>query len=320
MNSRLLSTLHRALQVVPVELAQDRAHRTLYCRVEDDYMSICTAEDICARQCVMISPTMLGVNARVGKAHEIFANAVLHLGLLDKARPSYRPDIAEWFESLYPRDYRILESDAFEHFRLESSGESSDELFAKAETLFDAVCKKFQYNVFGTTNFGSSLFKSATFINHSCAPNCIQSQANAHTSQTHLVASILSLRPLRANEQVTISYLAFPIDNPAVRARQTGELSFECRCEACCGSIAPSQAYAECEAYPPTRHCWWCGEGAVQKCSLCGIARFCSRKCQVADWSLHRNVCSTLQKNASRVLSIEQLGACSEQDLVDFAL
>lgn len=38
--------------------------------------------------------------------------------------------------------------------------------------------------------------------------------------------------------------------------------------------------------------CCSCGEEATKKCGHCGIATYCSQKCQEMDWdSIHQNIC-----------------------------
>eukprot|EP00877_Chromochloris_zofingiensis_P002270 jgi/Chrzof1/12043/Cz06g19070.t1 len=55
------------------------------------------------------------------------------------------------------------------------------------------------------------------------------------------------------------------------------------------------------------RCCWHCGmrqEGPepLSKCSVCRVARYCSRECQVAHWKAHKKECPDLtkQKAASK--------------------
>jgi hypothetical protein len=45
--------------------------------------------------------------------------------------------------------------------------------------------------------------------------------------------------------------------------------------------------------------CNWCGTSAecaaLLTCVKCGVARYCSKDCQKADWKEHRKVCSELK-------------------------
>ena len=39
--------------------------------------------------------------------------------------------------------------------------------------------------------------------------------------------------------------------------------------------------------------CIQCGKDANMKCSVCKLARYCSRECQRENWSIHKNICSS---------------------------
>ena len=62
------------------------------------------------------------------------------------------------------------------------------------------------------------------------------------------------------------------------------------------------QAEKEAQAEEAEKTCEKCGTMAsecekLMKCSQCLSAWYCSKKCQIADWKLHKKVCKTLQQN-----------------------
>lgn len=74
---------------------------------------------------------------------------------------------------------------------------------------------------------GSALFSGLHLLNHSCAP-CASVEFEADTHR----ATVRALRPVRAGEELTISYCdeSLPADE---RAAELREYCFECRCERC---------------------------------------------------------------------------------------
>jgi len=67
------------------------------------------------------------------------------------------------------------------------------------------------------------------------------------------------------------------------------------------------QAEKEAQAEEAEKTCEKCGTIAsecekLMKCSQCLSAWYCSKKCQIADWKLHKKVCKTLQQN--RIIAI----------------
>jgi len=46
--------------------------------------------------------------------------------------------------------------------------------------------------------------------------------------------------------------------------------------------------------------CEECGDAATQRCSLCKLAWYCSRDCQLRQWKKHKPICKMFQESAKR--------------------
>jgi len=53
------------------------------------------------------------------------------------------------------------------------------------------------------------------------------------------------------------------------------------------------------QAADPRELCVSCNERGTKLCGKCNHASYCSRECQVADWSIHKHVCSAFAGHAS---------------------
>ena len=66
---------------------------------------------------------------------------------------------------------------------------------------------------------------------------------------------------------------------------------------------AMTQEVQEAKRLFKTQICWHCHKAklnacALMKCSLCNIAKYCSKACQKKDWLCHKQTCATLQQKA----------------------
>ena len=43
------------------------------------------------------------------------------------------------------------------------------------------------------------------------------------------------------------------------------------------------------------RFCRVCNDPGPIRCAICGVARYCSRECQIADWDVHKTQCEDLK-------------------------
>jgi len=106
-------------------------------------------------------------------------------------------------------------------------------------TLADLFLKE-RCNVFGLWDscdcFASSIFPSASFFNHSCVSNCAKLVDDAERLQITWPGRILSVRtvvPVRAGDELTISYVN-PKHHRKLRQNELfGEYFFLCRCPRC---------------------------------------------------------------------------------------
>lgn len=126
------------------------------------------------------------------------------------------------------------------------------------------------------------LFKLLSRVNHSCDPNC-----QLIVPPTRGVPlQLKNLRPLKAGEECTISYVA---SNSFQEIKSTKEnaaaitkmlwvnFGIMCRCTLC------------------TSRCQGCFESSNKrrlKCSKCHVATYCSKECQRTHWKLiHKQQC-----------------------------
>ena len=82
-------------------------------------------------------------------------------------------------------------------------------------------CFNIDLNTFG-------VFPNISRINHSCAPNCIDSAGSDATEKR-----VLALRRIRQGEELSLSYLHAPEGSKAMRAAELRYWNFVCNCELC---------------------------------------------------------------------------------------
>lgn len=75
--------------------------------------------------------------------------------------------------------------------------------------------------------YGAGLYPLAALVNHSCAPNCVQSFTSGG------VIEVRVMRALAEGEEVTISYVDLAQPPKERRAELLGRYCFECACSAC---------------------------------------------------------------------------------------
>lgn len=155
------------------------------------------------------------------------------------------------------------------------------------DNIIEALKAKAYHNVLGPNgNFAAYLLDTGSAINHSCAPNSIEL-----FDQLLCEVNYISLCKVRSGEQLSISYIPFPIDSPKHRAAR---LPFECQCFVCETLVPPSLIYGNLDWLPKTTHCWWCGKANAALECQCGVARFCCQKCKDNDAETHQHICSRI--------------------------
>ena len=82
-------------------------------------------------------------------------------------------------------------------------------------------CFNIDVNTFG-------VFLNISRINHSCAPNCIDSAGSDDNEK-----SVLALRRISQGEELSLSYLHAPEGSKAMRAGELNYWNFVCTCELC---------------------------------------------------------------------------------------
>ncbi|KAL0237237.1 hypothetical protein PCE1_000634 [Barthelona sp. PCE] len=88
---------------------------------------------------------------------------------------------------------------------------------------------------FGLADVGMGLFPRIAMINHSCNPNAILSTVSGSHSSDHNHSSVLeirAIRPIEANEEITISYVEFPMSDEGQSELEHLFIN-PCSCESC---------------------------------------------------------------------------------------
>ena len=86
----------------------------------------------------------------------------------------------------------------------------------------------------------------------------------------------------------------------------------------CGGACRPIAEDTTQSVGPQQRDCIKCGVSAkfakLRKCSGCYVARYCSRECQFAHWSAHRNDCQNLTVPLDRSIEASSCAECEDSE------
>lgn len=190
--------------------------------------------------------------------------------------------------SLYPRNLKEAK-----HVKRMTN---KDKTIKEEESLFWFLFGKLKRNGFRVCDDTYVLYYLTSSFNHSCSPSALNVQGDEKTKSNHLV----SARPIKRGEEVTISYHPYNYNSMEMRRRNIlKDQSFLCACLAC---AAHSRGEALGEHEPgnyiyPTKgpacvHC-----GAVKNtvhCRTCRRMLYCSAACRDKDMIFHPSLCQAL--------------------------
>lgn len=155
-----------------------------------------------------------------------------------------------------------------------------DDLFPRGGAIHD----KLRLNIFNTANADSfALYKTPSFINHSCNPNVTPHMGFGKTM--HLFA----LRSISKGEEITVSYYSNIVKD---QRALSDKYKFECNCGSC-GKLDPVKYMESCISSACGNDT--CKGRGLHRCTGCRWVRYCSRKCQRLDWGKrHKTACGQL--------------------------
>ena len=111
------------------------------------------------------------------------------------------------------------------------SGEERDgllKLSARQDSKQPLVLRIVSNNCFNIDLRTFGVFLNISRINHSCAPNCIDSAGSDESEKI-----VLALRRIRRGEELSLSYLPATEGSKAMRAAELKYWNFVCTCELC---------------------------------------------------------------------------------------
>lgn len=164
---------------------------------------------------------------------------------------------------------------------------------------------KIDINQFGE-GANNKLYKSISFFNHSCVPNCFVLSDPTYGDELYVV----NARPIYAGEELTINYGPKYIcdDTGHRRYHILSDKHFVCNCVACYfqkefptinDNTNQLNMFRETKLY---KHCYYCGQSPdkLQECTQCRLVMYCNKDCQKLHWKLnHKKHCKILIKNVA---------------------
>merc|ERR1719239_9514 len=106
--------------------------------------------------------------------------------------------------------------------------ESLFQLSTRQDSKQPLILRIVSNNCFNIDENTFGVFLNISRINHSCAPNCIDSAGSDENEKR-----VLALRRIRQGEELSLSYLHAPEGSKAMRAAELNYWNFNCTCELC---------------------------------------------------------------------------------------
>lgn len=155
------------------------------------------------------------------------------------------------------------------------------------------ILEKLSKNCFLASKGYNVLYHIGSFLNHSCVPN---SETRIKEDGTFTIFSSILIEK---GEEICISYSSYIFhDNRNKRMKHIENMfEFMCRCPACSDDkhIQSASHLVEWSIKlnsSPREKCLWCGEDASMVCTVCKIARYCTKECQKIHWKeYHEKQC-----------------------------
>lgn len=205
---------------------------------------------------------------------------------------------------LYPRSY----NDVIDNTYLSAVITPNKDALTKLKELSSEEFAKYMFlakvdiNRYGD-GINYQLYKSISFFNHSCVPNCLVLSDPETGAEIYVVAT----RIINPGEELTICYNPkYICDNTSHRRNYIlSSKYFNCECLAChFQKEFPTlndyknqlSIFKKIESY---RYCYYCGRDDVNLlgCSTCHIVMYCSKDCQKIHWKQnHKIYCKLLTR------------------------
>ena len=226
-------------------------------------------------------------------SHEDNINELHRLINVDTEKLSRKHDFLTHFSDVYPRSFSDLAANPYSK-NIFGGDEETLDVFAdlsQEEFTLRILAIKTDSNSF-SNNSQFLLYKTGSYFNHSCVPNCLVSFKGDYIE-------IRSQRKIAQNEELDICYADYYIfDEKKLRNKLIfNERHFICKCHACTNTTTfPTQVfYYEKLAMNKVLSglCHFCGVTGKELlvCTCCKIARYCSPKCQKLHWKLcHKTI------------------------------
>lgn len=211
--------------------------------------------------------------------------------------PSIKSEHLAPLEELYPRTVQDILND--QYLLSVTSIDQLDKLknMDHKEFTKHMFLAKVAMNQYGDA-MNSKLYKSISFFNHSCVPNCLV------ISDPELGNGIYisTARTINPGEELTINYNPSYVydDSKKRQAHILANQHFDCACMACCyqkefPTLVDYRNQSNIiQMVDRHKHCYYCGinKSKLLKCAGCKLVNYCDKECQKLHWKMiHGKYC-----------------------------
>lgn len=144
-------------------------------------------------------------------------------------------------------------------------------LYPRLHFSLEVFFKKLSVNCYKTLSGGFALYKTLSYVNHSCRPNSINSDG-----------TFLALRNISKGDEIVTSYSN--LEDPTERRKfLLDKYDFLCRCTEC-SKLPEIGAPNQCAFCKNQRGC-------LLRCTRCKETFYCDTACQKKHWKDHKGIC-----------------------------